>query len=109
MTGLKSSYFSILVSTFLKNYFKFYLSLSPTIHRCSALKNSGLRVGYKWLVKSVIANMVDLGPRVEADVEAERRVEERRRDELKKRIAERDAKAAKEEEDEEGQGDGEVK
>ena len=31
-----------------------------------ATKNQGLRDGYKWLVKSIIANLPELGPRVAA-------------------------------------------
>ncbi|XP_059088480.1 ADP-ribosylation factor-like protein 13B [Tigriopus californicus] len=54
-----------------------------------ATKNQGLRVGFKWLVKSVIANYGDLAPRVEADIDLETRIQEKRRKELQKRMEER--------------------
>ena len=54
-----------------------------------ATKNQGLREGYKWLVKSIIANLPELGPRVELDVEEERLKEDIRRAEVRKRIEER--------------------
>ena len=54
-----------------------------------ATKNQGLREGYKWLVKSIIANLPELGPRVELDVEEERLREDIRRAEVRKRIEER--------------------
>ena len=62
----------------------------PTrVDRTVANKSEGLKDGFKWLAKSVIANLADLGPRVEADVEAQSRAEARKREELKKRIEER--------------------
>ena len=54
-----------------------------------ATKNQGLREGYKWLVKSIIANYLDLGDRVARDIETERKAEEERRKETKRRIEER--------------------
>jgi GTPase SAR1 family protein len=54
-----------------------------------ANKAEGLKIGFKWLVKSVIANLVDLGPRVEADVAVERRADAKRREDLRKRIEDR--------------------
>lgn len=57
-----------------------------------AIKNQGLRVGFKWLVKSVIANYGDLAPRVEADIDLETRIQEKRRKELQKRMEERRSK-----------------
>jgi len=85
----------------------------PTrVERCSAARSGpGLRVGYKWLVRSVIANMVDLGPRVEADVALEARLEEKRRAELRKRLEEERKQREFEGEDvadggEEGGGEG---
>ncbi len=67
-----------------------YVYRCPTrVEKCVATKYQGLRVGYKWLVKSIIANMVDLGPRVEADISLEQKLEERRRMEIKKKIEER--------------------
>lgn len=71
----------------------------PTrVEQSTAIKNQGLRVGYKWLVKSVIANLVDLGPRVEYDVKEEQELERKRRQEVLKRIEER-RKAENEEEE----------
>ena len=54
-----------------------------------AIKNQGLRVGYKWLVKSVIANYLDLGERVARDIQTEKLAEKERREEIRKRIEER--------------------
>ena len=54
-----------------------------------ATKNQGLRVGYKWLVKSVIANYLDLGERVARDINTEKLAEKERREEIKRRIEER--------------------
>ena len=51
-----------------------------------ATENQGLREGFKWLVKTVIASLPELGPRVAADVERERLAEETRRAELRKRL-----------------------
>ena len=56
---------------------------------CTANKNQGLREGYKWLVRSIIAKLDILGPRVEADVEDERLRENERKIEIRKRIEER--------------------
>ena len=62
----------------------------PTrVDRTVANKSEGLKDGFKWLAKSVIANLADLGPRVEADIEAQSRAEARKREELRKRIEER--------------------
>ena len=62
----------------------------PTrVDRTVANKSEGLKDGFKWLAKSVIANLADLGPRVDADVEAQSRAEARKREELRKRIEER--------------------
>ena len=68
-----------------------------------ATKNQGLRVGYKWLVKSVIANYLDLGERVARDIHAEKLAEKARREEIKRRIEER---RKKEEETDGGDGGG---
>lgn len=54
-----------------------------------AIKNQGLRVGYKWLVKSVIANYLDLGERVARDIQTEKLAEKERREEIRRRIEER--------------------
>ena len=54
-----------------------------------ATKNQGLRVGYKWLVKSIIANYLDLGDRVARDIETEKKADEERRKEARRRIEER--------------------
>ena len=43
----------------------------------------------QWLVKSIIANYLDLGARVSRDIETERRQEEERRQEARRRIEER--------------------
>ena len=73
----------------------------PTrVETCVANKGQGLRVGYKWLTKSVIANLADLGPRVEADVNLETQLEEKRKKELIKRIEERRKRLELEEEQE---------
>jgi len=62
----------------------------PTrVDRTVANKSEGLKDGFKWLAKSVIANLADLGPRVDADIEAQSRAEARKREELRKRIEER--------------------
>ena len=53
----------------------------------------------QWLVKSIIANYLDLGARVSRDIETERRQEEERRQEARRRIEER---RRREEEEEEG-------
>ena len=66
-----------------------------------ATKNQGLRDGYKWLVKSIIANLPELGPRVELDVEEERLKEDIRRAEVRKRIEERKRRQNDEIEEEE--------
>ena len=68
-----------------------------------ATKNQGLRVGYKWLVKSVIANYLDLGERVARDIQTEKLAEKERREEIKRRIEER---RKREEETDGGGGDG---
>ncbi len=70
----------------------------PTrVDRTIANKAEGFKDGFKWLVKSIIANLADLGPRVEADVEMERRAEAKRKEELRRRIEER--KRAEEEQE----------
>ena len=53
-----------------------------------ATKNNGLKDGFKWLVKSVIANIAELGPRVLKDVEEEEKKEAIRKEELRKRLEE---------------------
>ena len=68
-----------------------------------ATKNQGLRVGYKWLVKSVIANYLDLGERVARDIQTEKLAEKERREEIKRRIEER---RKREEETDAGDGGG---
>ena len=55
----------------------------------------------QWLVKSIIANYLDLGARVSRDIETERRQEEERRQEARRRIEERRRR-----EEEEGEGEG---
>ena len=70
-----------------------------------ASKSEGLRDGFKWLAKSVIANLADLGPRVDADVEAQRRAEARKREELRRRIEERKRLEGEEEDGEGGTAD----
>ena len=55
----------------------------------------------QWLVKSIIANYLDLGARVSRDIETERRQEEERRQEARRRIEER----RRREEEEEGEGE----
>ena len=61
-----------------------------------ATKNQGLREGYKWLVKSVIANYLDLGERVSRDMAKEQKAEEERRKAVRKRIEERRKKEEEE-------------
>lgn len=56
-----------------------------------ATKNHGLKDGFKWLVKSIIANMTELGPRIDRDVEEEQKKEAERREEVRKRIEEQKA------------------
>ncbi len=51
-----------------------------------ATKNNGIKDGFKWLVKSVIANIADLGPRIVKDVEEEEKKEAIRKEELRKRL-----------------------
>eukprot|EP00093_Oithona_nana_P009350 09350.XXX_232462_231136_1 [CDS] Oithona nana genome sequencing. len=53
-----------------------------------ATKNNGIKDGFKWLVKSVIANIADLGPRIVKDVEEEEKKEAIRKEELRKRLEE---------------------
>ena len=53
-----------------------------------ATKNNGIKDGFKWLVKSVIANLADLGPRIVKDVEEEEKKEAIRKEELRKRLEE---------------------
>ena len=57
-----------------------------------ATKNQGTREGFKWLVKSVIANMSELGPRIDKDVEVEQKLETERREEVRKRLEEQKSK-----------------
>ena len=64
-----------------------------------------MRDGYKWLVKSVIANYLDLGDRVQRDIAVEKKAEEERRKEVRRRIEER---RRKEEEEAEAQGNGDT-
>ena len=54
-----------------------------------ANKNQGLREGFKWLVKSIIAHLPELAPRVELDVEEERVIEDMRRADVRKRMEEK--------------------
>ena len=54
-----------------------------------ATRNQGLREGYKWLVKSVIADYLELGGRVARDVEQEQQAERERRAEVRRRLEER--------------------
>jgi len=62
----------------------------PTrVEQSVANKNQGLREGFKWLVKSIIAHLPELGPRVELDVEEERLKEDLRRAEVRKRMEEK--------------------
>ena len=63
-----------------------------------------MRDGYKWLVKSVIANYLDLGDRVQRDIAVERKAEEERRKEVRRRIEER----RKREEEADGLGNGDL-
>ena len=56
-----------------------------------ATKNHGIKDGFKWLVKSIIANMTELGPRIDRDVEEEQKKEAERREEVRKRIEEQKA------------------
>ena len=70
-----------------------------------ATKNQGLRDGYKWLCKSIIANYLDLGERVARDIEEERQAEEERRRETRRRIEER---RKREEEMESGASNGDA-
>ena len=64
-----------------------------------------MRDGYKWLVKSVIANYLDLGDRVQRDIAVERKAEEERRKEVRRRIEER---RKREEEEADGLGNGDL-
>ena len=52
-----------------------------------ATKNQGIKDGFKWLVKSVIANISELGPRIEKDVEEAEKIEAERKAEVRKRLA----------------------
>lgn len=54
-----------------------------------ATKDQGLREGYKWLVKSVITNYLELGTRVSEDMAREAAEEVERRKEVRQRIEER--------------------
>ena len=54
-----------------------------------ATKDQGLRDGYKWLVKSVITNYLELGDRGATDMAREAKEEEERRKAVKARIEER--------------------
>ena len=54
-----------------------------------ATKDQGLRDGYKWLVKSVITNYLELGDRVATDMAREAKEEGERRKAVKARIEER--------------------
>ena len=69
-----------------------------------ANKNQGLREGFKWLVKSIIAHLPELGPRVELDVEEERLKEEIRRAEVRKRMEEKRRRQNDEIQEEEEEG-----
>ena len=57
----------------------------------------------QWLVKSIIANYLDLGARVSRDIETERRQEEERRQEARRRIEERRRREEEEESQEQEQ------
>ena len=48
-----------------------------------------MRDGYKWLVKSIITDYLDLGDRVQKAIATERKAEEERRKEMRRRIEER--------------------
>jgi len=62
----------------------------PTrVEASNASRGQGLKEGYKWLVKSVIANYLELEARVKKDTDASRQQEELRRAEARKRIEER--------------------
>jgi len=66
-----------------------------------ANKNQGLREGFKWLVKSVIANIDVLGARVDQDVQEEQALQAQRQIEIKRRIEERKKNEVVEEDQEE--------
>lgn len=74
---------------------------------CTANRNQGLRDGYKWLVRSIIAKLDVLGPRVEKDVEDERVVEAERKAEIRKRIEERKKMEGRTDEDADDEDEGE--
>ena len=71
----------------------------PTrVEPCVAVKSQGLKVGYKWLVKTIIASYSELGSRVAADIELERVLDVKRKKEARARVAE--IRRKREEEDE---------
>jgi len=63
-----------------------------------ATQNEGLREGFKWLIKTIIASLPELGPRVARDVEREKQTEERRRIEIRKKMEEKRKAEDKEQE-----------
>ena len=71
-----------------------------------ATKNQGVKEGFKWLVKSVIANMSELGPRIDKDVEIEQKLENERREEVRKRLEEKKSKDGDENEESLDDNDG---
>lgn len=64
-----------------------------------ATKNQGVKEGFKWLVKSIIANLSVLGPRIDSDVEEEQKRENERREEVRKRLEEQKSNKEEEEDD----------
>ena len=57
-----------------------------------ATKNQGTKEGFKWIVKSVIANMSELGPRIDRDIEVEQKLETERREAVRQRLEEQKSK-----------------
>ncbi|CAB4061545.1 ARL13B [Lepeophtheirus salmonis] len=70
----------------------------PTrVESTDATKGKGLRDGYKWLTKSIISDIRELGQRVEKDKDFEREKDAIRLENIRKRIKERKEREAKEE------------
>ena len=70
-----------------------------------ATKNQGIKEGFKWLVKSIIANFAELGPRIDKDVEEEQKREAERREEVRKRLEERKNDDANEDQEDDQDND----
>lgn len=72
-----------------------------------ATKNQGVKEGFKWLVKSIIANLSVLGPRIDKDVEEEQKRENERREEVRKRLEEQKSNNGEDNNDDDNDANGE--